>query len=66
MKKTDRAGPCTESDTEGLWEYGGIEPTAANGCIDPISRKVDALVDVEVDGVRYSIRARSLPSDLEP
>jgi len=45
-----------------LWEYGGVDPSAASGCIDPLEDRVNATVEAEVDGVRYRIRATNDPS----
>jgi hypothetical protein len=53
----DRDAPCV-----GSWDYFGLEPTAAAGCIDPLAGLVDAQVEAELDGVRYSIRANNEPS----
>lgn len=52
----EQDAPCP-----GLWEYDGVEPSAASGCIDPGASLVDARVDVEVGGERYVIRANNVP-----
>jgi hypothetical protein len=52
----DRDAPCPE-----LWDYIGLEPTAASGCIDPAAGLVDAEVEVELEGVRHSIRVSNDP-----
>jgi hypothetical protein len=59
--RREQDAPCRN-----LWEYGGTEPLSASGCIDPVEDRVDAVVEADLDGVHYLIRARSLPTDLTP
>jgi hypothetical protein len=59
--RRDQDAPCSD-----LWQYADADATAASGCIDPNENTVDAIVDVEVEDVRYLIRARSLAANQKP
>ena len=61
LLQRDQDAPCRN-----FWEYGGPDAISASGCIDPRGKRVEAQVEVEVDGTRYLIRARSLPPNLTP
>lgn len=49
--ETEREEPCPY-----LWDYGGLNPISASGCIDPVEHKVNMQVEVEVNGIRYDIQ----------
>jgi hypothetical protein len=61
LLQRDQDAPCRN-----FWEYGGPDAISASGCIDPRGKRVEAQVEVEVDGTRYLIRARSRPPNLTP
>jgi hypothetical protein len=49
-----------------FWGYVGLQPSAASGCIDPVAGLVNVRLEVESEGVRYSIRAVNEPALVGP